>query len=162
MKKTVSLFFVFILFVIGLPYYLIKNKRIETSGTPTPTEQLDNSSTNEQAELTGFNFIQNFINSAPPQSDLKAAKDAYDALSVNAKTKVSPDSISRDLAALVGVQDVPDGGFSVEDLQFEGLEKAKYIIGLNFSGGRVLRSINLIKEEGSWKVDSVDSLEQYP
>jgi hypothetical protein len=115
----------------------------------------------EEAENTGFNFILDFIKTAPPESDEQALDRAYEALSQNAKSQVSQVTLSRDLAGFVGVQDVPDGGASVEDLQIEG-ETAILIVGLNYSGGRVLRAVNMVIEDGSWKVDSINPLDEYP
>ncbi len=162
MKKLPIILVLVTILIVALPLYLYQNNKVQDTKITTPTEQPSEQPADEQAETVGFNFIQNFIKSGPPQPDSQAMQDAYNALSVNAKTKVSPDSISRDLAAFVGVQDIPDLGASVEDLQIISDTQSTLIVGLNFSGGRVFRSINLIKEEGSWKVDGIDSLEQYP
>lgn len=124
----------------------------------TPTTFESPSANLEEAELTGFNFILNFITSAPPaneEGDI-AMISAYEMLSEKAKDQVALDTLSRDLAMFVGVQDVPDEGASVEDLQIVSNSEVILTVGLNFSGGRALRDITLIIEDGVWKVDSVD------
>jgi hypothetical protein len=161
-KIKVAIILLIIAVVAGVSYYFYTYRPYFYTGPDSVPEEEKFARESENVEFVGYVFVQNFMKSAPPQPDSQATQDAYDALSVNAKTKVSSDSISRDLASFMGVQDIPNQGFSIEDLQFEGLEKAKYIVGLNYSGGRVLRSINLIQEDGIWKVDSVNSLEQYP
>ena len=126
--------------------------------TPTTDSQIPS---DEEAEQVAFTFIQNFIKSAPPEPDATAEQEAYNALSQDAKNDVSEENISRDLAAFIGVQGVPDQGASVEDLQLEG-DKATLFVGLNYSGGRVIGAINMIVENGEWKINSIDVLEQYP
>lgn len=112
--------------------------------------------------MVGFGFIQNFIKSGPPDPDVIAQMNAYNSLSESAKESVSEDSISRELASFVGVQDVPDMGASVEDLQKPTDQTAVLIVGLNYSGGRVLKAIHLVVENGEWKVERVEQLDSYP
>ena len=59
----------------------------------------------------------------------------------------------------MGVQDVPDQGVSVEDLQVVDDENVVVVLGLNFSGGRVLREVHLVVEEDDWRVDKVTIFE---
>lgn len=160
----IGIVLVIVALIAGASYYYYKYKPSVSfyTGPVSEREEVKFNRESENVEFAGYAFIQNYINSASPQSDPQAAQNAFSSLSQAAKTKVSPDSISLDLAAFINIQGVPDQGFSVEDLQFEGLDKAKYIIGLNYSSGRLLRAINLIKENEQWKVDSVDSLSQYP
>jgi len=161
-KTKVAIILLIVTIIAGVAYYYYKYNPTIYTGPVSVTQEQKLASESENIEFVGYLFIQNFIKSAPPQSDAQAMQDAYAVLSQNAKTQVSTEFISRDLAAFVGVQDVPDQGFSIEDLQIEDTNKAKYIVGLNFSSGRVLKAINLIKEDGQWKVDSIETLEQYP
>lgn len=109
----------------------------------------------ESAEEVGFGFIQDFVALAPPSSDPEAAERAYAALSSSAQQEVAPQTISRDMAMFVGVQDVPDMGISVENLVMEDDGTATLVVGLNFSGGPALRRISLVPEGGVWKVDNI-------
>ena len=59
----------------------------------------------------------------------------------------------------MGVQDVPDQGVSVEDLQVVDDENVVVVLGLNFSGGRVLREVHLVVEENEWRVDDITTPE---
>ena len=143
----------------GLAWWLlgtdaVENTVVETIEIEVPGE--------EEAELVGFQFLQDVIAAAPGSEDDDATQRVYSSLSRNARTVVSEDTVMADMAPFVGIQDVPDQGVSVEDLQVLSATEASLIVGLNYSSGRVLRSINMIVEDGEWKVDSVDSLETYP
>lgn len=111
----------------------------------------------EEAELVGFQFMQDVIAVAPPSSDMEAATRLYDSLSSDARKEVGRETLARDMAFFVGIQDVPDLGVSVEDLEIIGLETGKLTLGLNYSGTRVLRIIHMVVEGGSWKVDQVSA-----
>jgi hypothetical protein len=116
----------------------------------------------EDAEIVGFLFIQDFIASAPPETDEAAKVRAYNALSTEAKTGVSEDTLARDLADFVGVQDVPNQGVSIEDLVKPAVDRAQLIVGLNYTGNYAVKVINLVVEDGEWKVDRIDTLASYP
>jgi hypothetical protein len=114
--------------------------------------------TDEEAELTGFNFILDSIAVAATTSSSTSTEDrVLGALSLNAQNSVSRETLSQDLAAFLGIQDVPDQGASVEDLQIISDTEAQLFIGLNYSGGRTLRTVHLVVENDAWKVDSVSS-----
>ncbi len=154
-KKTGVILFVLGLALLGFVIY---------SSLTKPKDDLNNNKispalTDESAEIVGFNFILNFIKSAPP-ADEEAMNLAYEALSTEAKEMVSLETLSGDLARFVGVQDVPDMGASVEDLQAISEIHRVLIVGLNYSGGRVLRAVILVAEEGEWKVEAILPLEE--
>jgi hypothetical protein len=119
-----------------------------------------NAPTDEGAEEVGYAFMIDVVAVAPPSEDAEAAERLYDALSQGARTQVSEDSVARDIARFVGVQDVPDQGVSVEDLQIVSEEEAVLIVRLNYSSGSVLRNIHLIVENGVWKVDRISVFEE--
>lgn len=126
--------------------------------TPPTQNGLDQSADDlsaEAAEIVGFTFINDFVALAPPSSDPGAAERAYAALSSAAQQQVAPQTISRDMAMFVGVQDVPDMGVSVENLIMEEDGSATLVVGLNFSGGPTWRRVSLVPEGGVWKVDSI-------
>ena len=109
----------------------------------------------EEAERVGFQFILDFIEVGPPSMDEAAANRAYQALSSGAQANINQETLSRDLAMFVGVQDMPDQGVSVENLVLAEDGSAILTVGLNYSGGRTLRAITLIEENAEWKVDAV-------
>lgn len=114
----------------------------------------------EDAEMTGFQFMQDVIAVAPPNVDVEAEDRLYDALSSAAREEVSYEMLLPDIARFVGIQDVPDQGVSVEDLQIEGLTAATLTLGLNYSGGRALREVHLVIGDGMWKVDRISIPDQ--
>lgn len=118
----------------------------------------------EEAEITAFQFMQDVVAIAPPNLDEEAATRIYETLSSAARAEVSEETLSRDIAAFVKIQDVPDQGVSVEDLQIVSEREAYLVVGLNYSGGRVLRNIHVVIEDGAWKVDRIsipDQTEQF-
>ncbi len=109
----------------------------------------------DEIERVGYRFMQDVVLVAPPNTDTEAERRLYDSLSRAAQEQVTYEMLLPDLARFVGIQDVPDQGVSVEDLEVEGLESALLTLGLNYSGGRVLRVLHLVHEEGTWKVQEV-------
>ncbi len=129
----------------------------QTAATASPdlNSASDANLSDEVAELVGFKFMQDFVKAGPPEPDQTALDDAYNALSSSAKNNVSRATLSRDLALMVGVQDVPDQGVSVEDLRVES-DQAWLTVGMNYSGsGQTLRVVELVQEDGFWKVADV-------
>lgn len=113
----------------------------------------------EMAEFRAYTFMQDFVEIGPPEPNPEAEERVYAALSERAKTEVLRERLGRDMADFVGVQDVPDQGVSVEDLRVVDDENVVVVLGLNFSGGRVLREAHLIVEEDEWRVDKVTEFE---
>jgi len=153
----------YILPVIALGVFIVAGYLLYSGGeeiiTPSPQPTVFESEdytmpSDEEAETTAYTFMNDFVRSGPPEPDMEAAMRAYDALSAKAKEDVSQETLTRDLALFVGVQDIPDGGLSVEDLRVEG-ETATLVVGMNYSGGRVLKAVNMVVEDGAWKVDRV-------
>jgi hypothetical protein len=114
----------------------------------------------EEAEKAGFQFILDFIEVGPPSMDQAAAERAYQALSSRAQANINQETLSSDLAMFVGVQDMPDEGISVENLVLAEDGSAILTVGLNYSGGRALRAITLIKENDEWRVDAIAMVEE--
>lgn len=132
----------------------------ETNGT-TPEDQMsdeiDDSTppSHEQAELTAYNFILDFIAASPPQSNAQAATRAYNVLSNSAKLRVAQNNIQSELEAFINVTGAPEQGASVEDLQVPTDRTATLIVGMNYESGRIIREVNLVVENGQWKVNTV-------
>lgn len=118
----------------------------------------------EDAEITAFRFMQDVVSVAPPGTDTEAVARIYNALSSAARAEVSEETLSHDIALFVKIQDVPDEGVSVQDLQIVSVREAYLVVGLNYSSGLELRNIHLVIEDGEWKVDRVsirDEAEQF-
>lgn len=113
----------------------------------------------EEAETTAFTFILDFIAIAPPKSDAAASDRIMTVLSANASTQIDRETLFNDLTQFIGVQDAPDQGASVEDLQIVSDAEAYLVVGLNFSGGRTERNVHLVVENGMWKVDRMSTPE---
>ena len=116
----------------------------------------------EAAEMTGFGFIQDVMAAAMDDTDVAAGDRAYAALSERAKTEVSEGDLVGDMAQFIQVDDFSAQGVSVENLEVHSETEATLIVGLNFSGGPAIRAIDMIVENGEWKVDAIRTLETYP
>lgn len=114
---------------------------------PTPSD--------EDAEIVGLQFMQDVVAIAPPLSDVEAETRLYGSLSSTAREQVARETLVRDIASFVGIQDVPDQGVSVEDLEMVGSYSATLTLGLNYTSGRVLRVVHLVVEDAVWKVREV-------
>ncbi len=152
MSKLISSIIVILLILGGVWWYMSNDTAPEVAPVVAPSD--------EQAELVAFGFLQDFVKVAPPEPDAEAMTRAYGALSTNAKARVSVDNLSSDLAGFVGVQDVPDMGVSVEDLQILSENESILIAGLNYSGGRILKGVYMIVEDGEWKVEGVVDIQE--
>lgn len=134
----------------------------DAPGVPEESAVEPEAPSEEEAELVGFAFLQDVIAIAPGTADEAAGERVYQSLSSRARGEVSQDTLSRDIAFFMGIQDVPDQGVSVENLEVHGERSATLVVELNYSGGPALRAINMVVENGEWKVDSVDALDTYP
>ncbi len=122
---------------------------------------VDDSNSSEEliAREVGFDFWENFLMLAPPAEDAEAGERLLDLLSDRAREEVTRETLSRDMALFVGVQDVPDQGVEFEEVNMKADGSAVLPVNLNYSGGVTKRYIQLVKEDGEWKVDGVQSEE---
>jgi hypothetical protein len=151
MSRTILVIVIIVVLVLGFMWFTrLGNSELDPVVVPS----------DDVAELVAFQFVQDFVAIAPPNINQQAEERAYQALSNSASENISRENLSRDLAGFMGVQDVPDQGVSVEDLQRPTADRAVLIVGLDYSGSRVLRGINMIVEDGEWKVDSVEIIEE--
>ncbi len=162
MNKNIVLLLLIIAIVVGVLWWQSASAPRTIDNGNGDVDQEEGLPGEEAAEMTGFGFMQDLIKAAPGEDDAAAAERLYAALSARAKTEVAEDTILRDIALFVGVQDVPDQGVSVENLEVHSDTETTLIIGLNYSGGRVLRAIDMVVEDGEWKVDAIRSLDTYP
>ncbi|MFP4022720.1 MAG: hypothetical protein ACLFNR_01020 [Candidatus Paceibacterota bacterium] len=152
-KKIFWLLIIIIISVAAYFLFIEKNKE-------EPTSDLNESLLAKAAEETGVSFMENFIAIAPSSDDSAARSEILKTLSKDALNEIDEDDLSKDLALFVGVQDVPDEGVEVQEVKItEADSKAVVIIKMNYSGSSEEREINLVAEEGQWKVDSVSSPE---
>lgn len=151
-----------ILFVVSLAVIILITMYFVVSPTPSDSERTPATApSHESAEIVGYGFIQRVVELAPPHIPTSREKeDVANMLSVSAKKQVADDTFSRDIAEFIGIQDVPDQGVSVEDLQIISDREAVLVVGLNYSGGRTLRNVHLVAENGVWKVDRITQSEE--
>lgn len=141
-----------ILLILGGVWWFMKDKAPEEATVVLPSI--------EDAELVGFNFVQDFIAIAPPSENEEAKDRLYNALSADTKQAVSRENIVAQMAEFFGVQDVPDQGVSLENIQQMEDNSLILLLGFNYSSGRVLRALNLVAEDGVWKVRAVFPVEE--
>ncbi|MGM0482895.1 MAG: hypothetical protein ACQEP6_03500 [Patescibacteria group bacterium] len=117
-----------------------------------PTERKDH-------KEIGTIFLDNFLAIAPPAEGDEAKENLKSVLSNSALAEIDDENFSRDVALFVGVQDIPDNGYEVLD-DVENESDAYMNVRFNYSGESVLRRIEMVEEEGKWKVDSVSEASQ--
>lgn len=111
----------------------------------------------EMAEIVGLRFMQDVVAAAPLSSDIRVRERLYNSLSRTAREQVDEETLVRDITSFVSIQDVPDQGVRVEDLEIVSPETATLTLGLNYSSGQVFRAVHLIVEDGVWKIQRVST-----
>lgn len=113
-------------------------------------------------EKTVTAFVEQFITGAPPEIDQTANQQAFELLAEAAKSDLSQPVQSGELARLIGLQDIPDQGFSVNQTVYtpnpatgedEGL--AEVSVTFKFSGGDSERVFLVSKIGDQWQIDGV-------
>lgn len=143
--KKIILIVAIVVVAVGLGIWWLIGSEIKENNLPS----------SEEAQVTGYGFMVDFLAIAPPISDEEATDRAYEALSSSAKEQISRENIAAEMASFVGVQDIPDRGIDIEDFQVVEEDRAVLTLKLNYSGGWTTREISLVVEEGEWKVDNV-------
>lgn len=98
-------------------------------------------------------FLAAVFGSVPPSGTAESAQRAVALMTSEAAAELDPGSLSGSLARFVGVQDVPDGGFTVQDASVDG-ERAEVGVILRYSGGETRRTVILFRD-GGWLVESI-------
>jgi uncharacterized protein YxeA len=147
MKKIIIIITILIITIGAI--FLLNNK-------PEEVSDLEETATNhEKAELIGYNFMLDFIKIAPLNYDSEAEENIYNTLSKNAKKEILKETIASDLVGFIGVQDIPDQGISIEDLQIIDTNNTILVVALNYSGERIIRNIHIVLEDNEWKIDKI-------
>lgn len=108
-----------------------------------------------EAVLVVKTFCDNFFK-GPPALNEQGVVIALGLLSQKAKqamTVLGP-SPSAALASFAGVTDVPDQGYTIDEISEEAA-KATIKTTWNYSSGPVIKTFQLGKENGIWKIDSL-------
>ncbi len=158
----------FILAVIVV--FLIMGIWIFTNSHTNETIDSDKISTNqgdevfkpdlEQAELTAFGFIQMVIDDGLTNGN--NTEKIHTSLSTKARMEVTKDELFNDILVFLQIQEIPEYGASVQNLEVHSINEATLVVGLNYKTGPILRAINMVVESSEWKIDSVDVLDEYP
>jgi hypothetical protein len=108
-----------------------------------------------QAVLVVKTFCDNFFK-GPPAINEQGVMIAFDFLSQKARQSMSVTgpSPSAALAGFAGVQDVPDQGYTIDEIS-EGVEKATIKTTWKYASGPVVKTFELGKENGIWKIDAL-------
>lgn len=148
---------------IGLLWYVNsqdvdKTRKVEQK--PIETIQEKELPSPEEAELTGFEFMQDFSKLTTEDDNDELREKIYETLSEDAKEKVSMDTFLEDILSFVDVEKVPEQGTSVENIKVICEETAEFFSGMNYLDGRILRKVTLVLENEEWKVDGVEEYQK--
>ncbi len=125
-------------------------------GKKEPTGMMaDQKASDSQAVLIVKTFCDNFFK-GPPAINEQGVMKAFDLLSQKARQSMSVigPSPSAALASFAGVQDVPDQGYTIDEIS-EGAEKATIKTTWKYSSGPVIKTFDLEKENENWKINSI-------
>ena len=147
-------------------------QELETQRDDTPLVEENIQEPAEATQLTRKDamsvvgdFIDNFIAAAPPESNEEALSKAVSLLSEGARTDMQEEPTSGDLAMLMGVQDIPDEGYVVGEVEYlenpatgivDGIAEVE--VTLNYSGGPASRVFVLSKVDNYWQIDTIKVL----
>ncbi|MGM0482903.1 MAG: hypothetical protein ACQEP6_03540 [Patescibacteria group bacterium] len=152
MNKRSILLVALAVVVLGVLVSVFGKGIAEAPTEETPAERKDH-------KEVGAIFLDNFLAIAPPAEDSDAQGKLESVLSSSALAEIDEDNFSRDVALFVGVQDIPDEGYEVLD-DAENESDAYMKVRFNYSGGPVLKRIEMVEEDGVWKVDSVSDVNE--
>lgn len=116
------------------------------------------------ARSTVMSFMDNFIQSAPGESEPEAQQTAQQAaaalMSSSARQSAETETGVYNLAMFVGVQDVPDLGYEIlSDNTMADEELGEYssemLVELRYTGSFTQREFILMQEEGQWVIDQI-------
>jgi len=116
---------------------------------------VDQKVSDSQAVLVVKTFCENFFQGPPALNEAGVIR-ALSLLSQKATNSISTigPSPSAALASFAGVQDVPDQGYTIDEISEEA-EKATIKTTWKYSSGPVSKTFDLEKENGSWKINSI-------
>ena len=136
-----------LILVLGLLMFTDSNEEAQI-----PDENISES---QKVENVAVEFINNFIIIAPPAVNVEAEDRLLNTLSEKALSGIDREMLATEMASFIGVQDIPSQGVKIGTVKLLDEESAVLGINLLYSGGTIEKNINLIKESGKWKVDSV-------
>ncbi len=163
-KNTVIIIALVVVLGIGGLIFMTGNNSQELPEDEL-TPQFSGELVEDEIEITGNPetvvalFMDNFIETAPPESDIEALNNALDLISDEAKMQFGDEPTSGDLAMFVGVQDIPDNGYQVSGVSFnqDGDQgTANVEVTLNYSGGESVKTFDLIKVNNNWVIDKIN------
>ncbi len=128
----------------------------ETIGPNRPPESpIGQPTSDSQAVLIVKTFCDNFFK-GPPAINEQGVMLAFNLLSQKARQSMSVigPSPSAALASFAGIQDVPDQGYTIDNIA-ETTQKATIKTTWKYSSGPVSKTFDLEKENGNWKINSI-------
>ncbi len=114
----------------------------------------------EVAKDVGMNFFEDFISVAPPANNIEIENRILKTLSEKALEEIGSESLIRDLALFIGIQDVPDEGIEFVDIKMNDIGTVLLTVQLKYSSTPTTRIIHLVYENESWKVDNITTSPQ--
>jgi hypothetical protein len=118
----------------------------------------------EDPQATVASFMEYFLLSAPPDPDQEAVDQAINLFSEGGKSRLPNEDGQYSIARILGVQDIPDLGYEINDPVYQlnpatqdpkGM--ATINVTLNYSGGDTQRIFNLSQTPQGWKIDIIST-----
>ncbi|MBW6442110.1 hypothetical protein K0B04_04395, partial [Patescibacteria group bacterium] len=154
-NKYIIFFVIAVLIVLGFLIYRANQTAVlEEEVVTEDIVTVERASPVEVASM----FFDNFVLTAPPNMDENALGNALLYLSEEALstlTQTEGQYTSGSLAQFVGVQDIPDVGYSASELTTIE-DSAQVLMTMDYTSGTVLKLFRLSLIDGEWKIDSVE------
>lgn len=164
-KKNVFLIVLSATILLGIVAFFFQKRvsaPVSDSVIPKQAEQEVSDTKLQQAVGT---LIEGLVASAPLNNDEESVNAAVGLFSEGEKSQIPVSSGEYRLAGYFGVQDVPDEGYEIINIEYmdnpasgEENAMAEVTVTLKYSGGNVQRVILLTKSGDSWLVDGIKEL----
>lgn len=147
---------VIIAIIIGVLWQIMNTPQIQE--TPQKEEFQEIIPSSEEAEFIGHDFMLQFLK-LENEEDTKATEMIFFYLSKPAKEKIDKSNFKESINQFLKVSKIPKQGINIEDLQIKDFHNTSVIIELNFSEKSKMRKLDLIVENGEWKINEVTEYE---
>lgn len=163
-KNIVILASVAIIVVITSVLFINRGDEQVSPGTESnlPADEATMQEEQTAPEDVVESFMDYFLASAPPEVDEDAVDNAVALMSEGAKMQLGEDFSSSSLAAFMGVQDIPDEGYEIGEVNYVDNEAtgeenalAEVEVILDYSGEDAVKTFVLSKTDSGWLIDSV-------
>lgn len=111
----------------------------------------------EEAEVVVLDFMNSFYSIQHIRNKQYLINRMYSRLSKDARKKISIENFITDAALFMGIESLTDTGISIKEINRISMYTVVVGMEMEYSGGRIIRRVELIVEDREWRIDRVIS-----